>query len=145
MRLTAYTDYSLRTIMYLAINAGRPATIAEIARAYRISEAHLTKVVHQLGVAGDIETIRGKNGGLRIARPPDSISLGAIVRRTEADMDLVACFGGTEACAIGDVCVLQTILQEALVAFLSVLDRYTVADLIAPRLGLAKLLQIETA
>jgi Rrf2 family transcriptional regulator, nitric oxide-sensitive transcriptional repressor len=142
MRLTAYTDYTLRTLMYLAVNADRLATIAEIARTYRISESHLMKVVHQLGMAGDIETIRGRNGGLRLGRPADAINLGTVVRRTEEDMDLVACFDGSATCAISEICVLQAVLHEALAAFLAVLDRFTLADLVAPRAQLAALLGI---
>lgn len=140
MKLTAYTDYTLRTLIALAIQAPRPTTIAEIARRYRISEAHLTKVVHQLGLAGDIETVRGKGGGVRLKRPASQINLGTIVRRTEPDLALVACFDDAAACAIGPACVLQTALHEALTAFLAVLDRYSLADLVAPRRRLAALL-----
>lgn len=143
MRLTAYTDYSLRTLIYLATNPARQATIADIARAYRISEAHLTKVVHQLGIAGDIETVRGKGGGVRLKRAAEDINLGAVVRRTEPDLALVACFEGDDACAIGEACVLQSALHEALAAFLAVLDRYTLADLVAPRRKLTVLLGID--
>jgi len=140
MQLTAYTDYTLRTLMYLAVNADRSSTIGEIARTYRISENHLTKIVHQLGIAGDIETIRGRNGGIRLGKPAASINLGAVVRRTEPDMALVACFDDAETCAIGQACVLRSALHQALVAFLAVLDRYTLADLVAPRRRLAALL-----
>jgi Rrf2 family nitric oxide-sensitive transcriptional repressor len=140
MRLTAYTDYTLRTLMYLAVNVDRHATIAKIAWTYRISETHLMKVVHQLGVAGDIETIRGRNGGIRLGKPAASINLGGVVRRTEPDMDLVACFDDVGTCPIGGACVLQTALHQALAAFLAVLDRYTLADLVAPRQRLATLL-----
>lgn len=140
MRLTTYTDYTLRTLMFLAVNADRNTTIAEIAAAYGISETHLMKIVHQLGLAGDIKTVRGKNGGIRLARPPEAIGLGEIVRRTEPDMELVACFGDPHACRIGDACVLQGALQQALAAFLAVLDRYTLADLVVPRHALASLL-----
>jgi Rrf2 family nitric oxide-sensitive transcriptional repressor len=142
MRLTAYTDYTLRTLMYLAVNDAKLATIAEIARTYRISETHLMKVVHQLGMAGDIETIRGRNGGLRLNRPAGAINLGTVVRRTEEDMDLVACFDGSAVCAISEICVLQAVLHEALAAFLAVLDRFTLADLVAPRGRLIALLGI---
>jgi Rrf2 family transcriptional regulator, nitric oxide-sensitive transcriptional repressor len=140
MKLTAYTDYTLRTLIYLAIQAPHPTTIAEIARTYRISEAHLTKVAHQLGLSGDIETVRGKGGGVRLKRPAGQINLGAVVRRTEPDLALVACFDHAEACAIGPACVLQTALYDALAAFLAVLDGYSLADLIAPRRRLAALL-----
>lgn len=140
MKLTTYTDYTLRTLISLAIQAPRPTTIADIARTYRISEAHLTKVVHQLGIAGDIETVRGRGGGLRLKRPAEQINLGAVVRRTEPDLALVACFDGTDSCAIGPACVLQAALREALAAFLAVLDQYSLADLIAPRRRLTDLL-----
>jgi Rrf2 family transcriptional regulator, nitric oxide-sensitive transcriptional repressor len=142
MRLTAYTDYTLRTLMYLAVEPGRDATIAEIALAYRISEAHLMKVTHQLGVSGEVETRRGRNGGIRLARPAASVNLGAVVRRTEADLDLVPCFETDQACAIGGICTLKSVLAEALEAFLAVLDRYTLADLTMPRRELAGLLGI---
>jgi Rrf2 family nitric oxide-sensitive transcriptional repressor len=92
MRLTAYTDYSLRVLMRLALRPQELTTIADIARAYRISEHHLMKVVHQLGRAGYIETVRGRGGGLRLARDPTAIWLGDVVRRTEPDLDLVECF-----------------------------------------------------
>ncbi len=140
MRLTTYTDYTFRTLMYLAVNGDRYATIGEIAAAYRISEAHLMKVVHQLGVAEIIETVRGRRGGIRLARPAGSINLGAIVRRTEADLALVACFDNPGSCVISDGCRLSNVLQEALAAFLAVLDRYTLADLVVPRQPLAALL-----
>jgi Rrf2 family transcriptional regulator, nitric oxide-sensitive transcriptional repressor len=125
MRLTAFSDYSLRTLICLAVRG--QSTIAEISRLYGISEAHLNKVVHQLGIAGDIETIRGRGGGIRLARPPKAINVGAVVRRTE-DLALVTCLEGG-ACLISPACVLQTALKEALAAFLAVLDRYTIADL----------------
>jgi Rrf2 family transcriptional regulator, nitric oxide-sensitive transcriptional repressor len=145
MKLTAYTDYTLRTLMYLAVNGGRTTTIAEVANSYRMSEAHLTKIVHQLGVAGDIETTRGRNGGIRLARSAADINLGAVVRRTEVDMDLVPCFGDTETCAIGSACLLKGILDEALAQFLTVLDRYTLADLATPRQQLSILLGVAGA
>jgi Rrf2 family transcriptional regulator, nitric oxide-sensitive transcriptional repressor len=127
MRLTAHTDYALRTLICLAVRG--QSTIAEISDLYDISEAHLSKVIHQLGMAGDIETTRGRGGGIRLAKLPAEINVGAVVRRTE-DQALVACFkGGT--CLISPACVLQTALREALAAFLGVLDRYTLADLAA--------------
>jgi Rrf2 family nitric oxide-sensitive transcriptional repressor len=144
MRLTTYTDYALRTLMYLAICGERSATIAEIAAAYDISEAHLMKVVHQLGVANDVVTQRGRRGGIRLARSPECINLGATVRRTEADLALVPCFENADTCAIANNCVLSKVLQEALDAFLAVLDRYTLADLVAPRQALVTLLGLPT-
>jgi Rrf2 family nitric oxide-sensitive transcriptional repressor len=140
MRLTAYTDYTLRTLMYLAVTTRRFATIAEIASAYAISEAHLMKVVHQLGTSGDIETVRGRNGGIRLRKPANEINVGAVVRRTESDLSLVPCFEAGKSCPIEGDCALSTALSEALAAFLAVLDRYTLADLVAPRRKLALLL-----
>ncbi|MCW3475153.1 RrF2 family transcriptional regulator [Limobrevibacterium gyesilva] len=142
MRLTAFTDYSLRALMYLAAEQpGREnlARIADIAAAYGISEAHLTKVVYLLAQGGEIETIRGRNGGLRLGRPPDQINLGQLIRRTEPDLTLVECFDGG-ACRVDTACALKHVLHEALDAFLAVLDRYTLADLMAPRRDIAALL-----
>jgi Rrf2 family nitric oxide-sensitive transcriptional repressor len=130
MRLTVYTDFSLRVLMYLAVRPERRPTISEIASTYGISKNHIMKVVHQLGVAGYIETVRGKNGGMRLARLPQDIVLGEVVRRTEPDMALVPCFDPVNApCVIGPACKLRHALQQARDAFLAVLDDYTVADL----------------
>ncbi len=140
MRLTNYTDYTLRTLIYLALTKGRLVTIAEISNHYSISEAHLNKVVHQLGLAGDIETTRGKGGGIRLIRPPEVIHVGEVVRRCETDMALVPCFDVQGSCAIEPECVLQNAIQGALAAFFKELNRYTLADLIAPRRKLMALL-----
>src|SRR5665213_2995989 len=130
MRLTVYTDFSLRVLMYLAVRPERRPTIAEIASSYDISKNHIMKVVHKLGVAGYIETVRGKNGGMRLARLPLDIVLGEVVRRTEPDMALVPCFDPINApCVIGPACKLRQALHRARGAFLAVLDDYTVADL----------------
>jgi len=140
--LTSYTDYSLRVLIRLALRPDELTTIAEIARVYEISEHHLTKVVHQLGVAGYIDTIRGHGGGLRLARAPQDIAVGAIARRMEPDFGLVACFRKGESCAIAPACVLSDVLEEALDAFLKVLDRYTLADLIGNPKHLSALLAL---
>jgi Rrf2 family nitric oxide-sensitive transcriptional repressor len=141
VRLTVYTDYSLRVLMFLAVKGEELTTIAEIAKAYAISKNHLMKVAHQLGLAGYVATVRGKGGGLRLARPPEDIVLGEVVRRTEPDMALVPCFDPNDAsCAIFSGCVLRGILSEARDAFLAVLDRHTVADLVRPRASLQKIL-----
>ncbi|WP_232627873.1 Rrf2 family transcriptional regulator [Methylobacterium sp. Leaf118] len=129
MRLTRYTDYALRTLIYVALHEPRQSSIPAIARAYGISESHLTKVVHQLGRIGLVHTIRGRGGGLRLGRPPEEIVVGAVVRATEDDLALVECFSGG-ACAITPSCRLRRVLGEALAAFLGVLDRYTLADLL---------------
>lgn len=132
MRLTAYTDFSLRVLMYVALHPDPKPTIAEIARAYGISRNHLMKVVFELGRDGYIATVRGKNGGLRLGRPADEIGLGEVVRRTEPDMALVPCFSPIRAaCVITPACRLRAAIDEARSAFLAVLDGYTLADLVA--------------
>lgn len=129
MRLTRYTDYSLRTLIYLGLHEPQQSSIAEIARAYGISESHLTKVVHQLGRSGFIRTSRGRGGGLRLGKPAAEITVGSVVRETEEDLALVKCFANG-SCAIAAPCRLRRVLGEALAAFLAVLDHYTLADLI---------------
>lgn len=150
MRLTVYTDYSLRMLIYLAAKGGELATIGEIADSYRISQHHLTKVAHQLGLAGFLATVRGKGGGLRLARPPEQINVGDVVRRTEPDMALVPCFGTAEApagapCCIAPACGLIPVLDEARAAFMAVLDRHTIADLMQQRSALQRLLHLPPA
>ena len=144
MRLTVYTDYSLRVLIFLALKENSLATIAEIAGAYGISRNHLMKVVHQLAVAGYVETTRGKGGGLRLARQSGEILIGDVIRHTEAYMSLVPCFEPTgAACAILPGCVLREALVKARSAFLAALDKYTLADLARPRSVLSKLLSID--
>ena len=141
MRLTSYTDFSLRVLMYLALHPDRRPTIAEIAKGYGISRTHLMKVVHQLGVAGYIETVRGKGGGLRLARPMTGITLGEVVRRMEPDMALVACFDSDSAgCVIAPACYLKGKLGEARAAFMQVLDGCTLAEVMGDRDVLTALL-----
>ncbi len=145
MRLTTFSDYTLRTLMYLALKPDRLCTIEEIAAAYGISANHLMKVVHAASLAGDIVTVRGRAGGLRLARPPEMTIVGAVLRRTEPDLEIVPCFCPAGACAIQPACVLQGALREALEAFLAVLDRITLADLVRPKQRLADLLKIVPA
>ncbi|MEJ8859562.1 Rrf2 family transcriptional regulator [Variovorax robiniae] len=128
MRLTAMTDYALRLLMYAAQRPDRLCTISEIARAHGISEAHLMKVTHQLGIQGWIETVRGKGGGLRLARGPEDINLGALVRGIEANFELVDCFGTDSTCALTGRCGLAGLLDGALERFLAHLDGFTLAD-----------------
>lgn len=130
MRLSSFSDYSLRVLMYLGVHAGRLTTIAEIAGAYGISENHLMKVVHQLGRMSYIETVRGKGGGMRLAKSPADIRLGEVIRQTEIDWALVECFATGGQCQIQAACRLPPILDEALAALFGVLDRYTLADLL---------------
>jgi Rrf2 family transcriptional regulator, nitric oxide-sensitive transcriptional repressor len=146
MRLTVYSDYALRVLMYLAVKQDRLATIAEIAESYDISENHLMKVAHQLGVAGYIETVRGRGGGLRLAKPVEAIGLADVVRTTEPDLAIVSCFKPVDApCTIRPCCVLRRALEQARDAFMAVLQDYTLGDLVKPRTRLADLLGISPA
>lgn len=147
MRLTRHTDYALRVLMFLGLKPrGELSTIREIADRYSISENHLMKIVHRLGRQGVVETVRGRQGGLRLARPASAINLGVTVRNFEEDLRLVECFDpATNTCPIAGVCALSAILDEALSGFLGVLDRYTLADLLTPRAPLASILVADSA
>jgi Rrf2 family transcriptional regulator, nitric oxide-sensitive transcriptional repressor len=143
MRLTVYTDYALRLLMYLALKDDGLATIEAIAESYGISKNHLMKVTHQLGVGGYIETVRGRHGGLRLARPAKEIGLGDVVRYTEPDFAIVVCLEPVdEDCAVRPNCVLRRALELARDAFLKVLDEYTLKDLVRPRSALRSALAI---
>ena len=143
MRLTSYSDYALRMLMYLAVKQDRLATIAEIAASYDISENHLMKVAHQLGVGGYVETVRGRGGGLRLAKPMEDILLSDVVRYTEPDMAIASCFEPLDVpCAIGSCCILKGALAKARDAFMEVLKGYSLADLVRPHARLGGLLGI---
>ena len=142
MRLTTFSDYALRVLMYLGAKGDGLATIGDIAAAYGISANHLMKVVHRLAQDGYVETVRGKGGGMRLARPPEAIGLGALVRGTE-EQRIAECFDrASPGCRVEGACVLRGVLADALEAFFAVLDRHTLADLLGPRRKLAKLLVI---
>lgn len=143
MQLTAYTDYALRVLMYLAVHDDRLATIAEMASVYNISKNHLMKIVHQLGQEGFIETVRGRGGGLRLGQSPDQVALGQVVRKMEPHFNLVECFDpAANRCPITPECHLSAVLETARDAFLAVLDRYTLADLIQDKTALTTLLEL---
>jgi Rrf2 family nitric oxide-sensitive transcriptional repressor len=130
MRLTVYSDYSLRLLMYLAVRPERLSTIQEVAKAYNISSNHLMKVVHQLGMAGYVKTVRGRSGGIRLGKEAGGIGLGELLRFTEPDMDIVPCFEPeNQDCPLRRACRLKGALDKARQAFLEVLDDYTIADL----------------
>jgi Rrf2 family transcriptional regulator, nitric oxide-sensitive transcriptional repressor len=139
MRLTALTDFSLRMLIHLAVQPEGRSTIAEVARAYAVSENHLMKVAHLLGQAGMLRTTRGRGGGLSLARPPAEITVGEVVRRMEPDMDLVPCFADGR-CTILGACRLRQRLHAAQAAFLAVLDDTTLAELAEPAPELRRLL-----
>lgn len=131
MRLTTYTDYALRTLMYLATHRDRLVTIQDIASLHDISKNHLTKVVHQLGLLGLVETVRGRNGGLRLGREPAGINVGEVVRATETDFYMAECFDENNlSCAYSSACALKGVLGQAMDAYLQVLDGVTLESLV---------------
>lgn len=144
MRLTDYTDYSLRVMLYLAVRGAGLSTIQEISDAYGISKNHLMKVVQRLGELGWVETVRGRNGGLRLFEHSGTLTVGEVVRATESDFKLVACFpdedGVHRKCVIQSQCRLKGVLEVARQAFLCELDRHTIDDLAEPAGPLAALL-----
>jgi Rrf2 family nitric oxide-sensitive transcriptional repressor len=129
VRLTRYTDYALRVLMHLAAKPDRLSSIGEIARSYAISQNHLMKVVHDLRQQGYVAAVRGRSGGIRLGRPANEIVIGEVVRHTEEGFDLVDC----GSCLIARACGLTGVLAEALRAFMAVLDRHTLADLVQDR------------
>lgn len=141
MKLTAFTDYSLRVLIYLGAQPARRATIAQIARAFDVSENHLVKVVHHLGKSGWLANVRGKGGGLELAQAPSRINVGHVVRTAEGTAVLAECFADAGShCAIAPWCRLKGVLGEAMAAFYAALDRYTLADLVKNREQLAGVL-----
>jgi Rrf2 family nitric oxide-sensitive transcriptional repressor len=130
MRLTNFSDYTLRVLMYAAARSDRLITIEETAKVYGVSRAHLMKVVNLLTRAGYLRAIRGHGGGLVLAKPPAKIRLGEVLRATEPDFALVECFTSENSCLITSRCRLRGVLREALAAFTKTLDRYTLADLL---------------
>ncbi|MBO6669581.1 Rrf2 family transcriptional regulator [Parvibaculum sp.] len=143
MRLTLHTDYALRVLMHLALAPGRLVTISEVAASFSISRNHLVKVAHELGQAGFVETMRGRGGGLRLARPPEEIAIGDVVRAMEEDFRIVECFDrDANSCCIAPACRLKRLLKEALDAWLAVLDGATLADLVERPAPLRRLLAL---
>lgn len=140
MRLTIFTDYTLRVLIYLGVHRheDRLTTTSDIATAYGISENHLTKIVHHLAKQGYVKTTRGKGGGMRLARAPEQVNLGDVVRGAEEDLVIVECFQkNNTACPIHSSCALAEILAQAIRAFFDKLDSHTLADLLVQRKKLA--------
>jgi len=140
MRLTLYTDYSLRVLIQVGLNDGKLTTIKDIAQTFDISKAHLMKVVNDLNHKGYLDTVRGRNGGVRLMRRPRDINVGQVVRDSEDQLDVIGCLGRRGYCPIQRVCVLRGVLRDATEAFLAVLDAHTLADLIKPQKILSSLL-----
>ncbi len=142
MRLTQWTDYALRVLMFCAVNAQREnaPTIAEIAEVHGISRSHLMKIVMELSATGWLSTSRGRGGGLRLLKPAEQIVIGEVVRQMEEDFTMVECFS-TEgnACRIDGRCRLKGVLGQALQAYMAVLDGVTLADLVTPGTGVSML------
>jgi len=145
MHLTLWTDYALRTLIYVGAKGEQLSTIAEIAESFDISKSHLMKVVNKLGQQGYIDTVRGKGGGVRLRRPPAEIRVGTVVRETEEDLAVMGCLAESGFCRIEGCCVLRRALRQATVAFLRTLDGYTLADLLAPGVVLVRSLGLPVA
>ncbi|MGM9924943.1 MAG: Rrf2 family transcriptional regulator [Bacillus sp. (in: firmicutes)] len=140
MRLTSYTDYSIRVLLYLTIHDNKLSTIQDIAEAYGISKNHLMKIIYNLGKLGYIETIRGRNGGIRLAKLPADINIGLLVRETEEDFNIVECFSNDHNnCPLTSICRLKGVLHQAMLAFLQVLDAYTLDDLAKNKIKMREL------
>ena len=144
MRMTLHTDYALRMLIYVATRRDGTCTVNDVAQAYSLSRNHLLKVAQTLRDLELVETTRGRAGGIRLARPPEAIAIGALVRATEEEFSLAECMQkGGRACAISPACRLKGMLHEALGAFLAVLDKYTLADIVRNRASLGPLLGID--
>ena len=139
MRLTLYTDYSLRMLMYLGLNPDLTPTIQQIADSFDISQNHLMKVAHELGQMGYVETVRGRNGGLRLAKPAKEIKLGDVINDCENDFALVECFDNERnQCVLTPACRLKHVLRESLDSFFQSLNQYSVADLLLEKKALMR-------
>ena len=140
MRLTLHTDYALRVLIQVGLREGQLTTINEIAESFDISKHHLMKVVNDLSQKGYLDTVRGRNGGIRLMRKPKDINVGQVVRDTEDRLDVIECLSRSGYCRIERACVLRGVLRDATDAFLAVLDEHTLADLIKPQKALSLLL-----
>ena len=146
MRLTQFSNYAIRVLMYAGLKGDSASSVPEIARAYRVSYNHLKKAAAELCRLGYLESERGRDGGVRLARKPEDIRIGSVIRQTEAGVVLVECFDPcTNTCPIAPACQLKRALHEALSAFFAALDRYTLADLIRSPESLSSLLGMDVA
>jgi Rrf2 family nitric oxide-sensitive transcriptional repressor len=142
MRLTFSTDYALRLLMLVGLETERLVTIEEVADRFGISKNHLMKVAHQLGQRGYLETVRGRNGGLRLGKAPDQIVVGEVVRKMEPDFAVVECESPAGYCRIAPCCTLRSAMRQAVQAFLAKLDQYTLEELLRPKSKLRQLLGV---
>ena len=140
MRLTRYTDYSLRVLIHLALHDDRLCSIGEMSRTYDVSHNHLMKVVNALARDGFIQTVRGRAGGMRLARPPEEITVGEVVRRTEEGFELADCSG----CALSPACGLTSVLAKGMQAMIAVFDSFTIADLLTDKDVMRRLINRES-
>lgn len=143
MRLTRQSNYAMRILMYCAANTDRLSRIPEIASAYSVSELFLFKILQPLVENGLVETVRGRNGGVRLGRPAEQITLFDVVRVTEESFAMAECFESDTDCPLVDSCALNAALREALNAFFEALARHTIADLVAERPNMRGLLGID--
>ncbi|CAM3777366.1 Rrf2 family transcriptional regulator [Parendozoicomonas haliclonae] len=142
MRLTRYTDYALRTLIQAALMPqGQRLSVAEITETYDISRSHVMKIVQRLGQLGYLKNVRGKGGGIELGMPTNQINIGQVVRDMEANLQVIDC--STPACKLSPGCTLKGVLAEAMSAFIGVLDRYTLEDLLTNKQELIQLLEIE--
>jgi len=142
MRLTFSTDYALRLLMLAGLESERLVTIEEVADRFAISKNHLMKVAYQLGQEGYLETVRGRNGGLRLGKAPDRVVVGEVVRKMEPDFAVVECENPAGSCRIAPCCTLRSAMREAVQAFLAKLDQYTLEELLRPKSKLRQLLGV---
>ena len=134
MKLTSYTNYALRSLQFAALHAPDLVRVDDVVRVHGLARPHIVKIVHALGQAGYLETVRGRGGGFRLARPADQINVGAVVRLMEGPLDIVECFNPEQnTCPLIGICRLSRALQTATQAFLAVLDDISIADIAANR------------
>jgi Rrf2 family nitric oxide-sensitive transcriptional repressor len=134
MKLTSYSNYAMRSLQLAAIKAPELVRIEDVAKIHKLSRPHIMKIVHELGKAGYLETVRGRGGGFRLARAPEDIIVGEVIRITEGPLDVVECFNPKKnTCPLIGICVLSRKMQEATAAFMAVLDDLTIADIAANR------------
>jgi Rrf2 family transcriptional regulator, nitric oxide-sensitive transcriptional repressor len=140
LRLTLHTDFALRVLIHVGLNDGKLTTIKDVAQTFGISKTHLMKVVNDLSQKGYLDTVRGRNGGIRLMRKPPDINIGQVVRDTENQLNVIGCLERKGYCPLERVCVLRGALRNATEAFLAVLDAHTLSDLMKPQRALSSLL-----